>query len=387
MEILRGMGEAVTVETRQRTVAIVHLDRLKRNVDNIRRRLKPGVEFMAVVKGDAYGHGIAGVCPTLRRCGVTHYAAAIWEEGAALRHEGVEEPILLLGDTWDEQLSRLLEYDLTPTIFCVETAEKLNALALQAGRVCPVHIKLETGMNRIGFPADGSALDDIAYIAGLPALRITGIFTHFARADEPDCGVTERQLALLLDTVEALKKRGIHIPMVHACNSPGILLWPQAQLDAVRGGDVLFGLCPVEPDIWPQQGLEEVMTWQTYVVMVKAVPAGRQVGYGGTFTTTRETLLATLPVGFADGYSRHLSNRGSVFIRGQEAPIRGRVCMDQMMVDVTGIPGVQRGDPVELLGEHMPIWRMAQLMDSNVDEVACGISKRVPRLYTGEEDL
>lgn len=372
------------MELRQRTAAVVHLDRLAANVENIRKRLRPGVEMMAVLKGDGYGHGIAGIYPTLRRCGVERYAVAVWEEGAALRQAGAEEPILLLGDTWDDQLPELIKWKLIPSIFQTETAQKLNDLARAAGVVQPIHIKIDTGMSRIGFPADERALEPIGQIAAMENLRIEGAFTHYAQADDND-EFTAAQFGRFMDTVEALRARGVEIPFLHTANSPAILLRPELQLDAVRAGDVLYGLCPIEAEAWEQEGLVDVMTWHSYVVMVKTIPAGTQVGYGGSFTAPRDMRIATIPVGFADGYSRGLSNRGAVIIRGQEAPIVGRVCMDQFMVDVTEIPDVTRGDGVTLLGGSMSILRMAELLDKNVDEIVCGVSKRVPKLYAEGE--
>ena len=365
-----------------RTAAIVHLDALRHNIENIRARLRPEVELMAVLKGDAYGHGIAGVMPTLLDLGIERFACAVWEEGAAIRAAGAAtQPILLLGDTRDELLGKVIEHRLTPTIFSLAAAKKLSALAQEAKVVQPLHIKIDTGMHRIGFPAEESSVAEIAAIAALPNLEITGIFTHFARADELDCDVTEVAYHRFLALVDRLKAVGVHIPLVHVANSPSILLRPEVQLQAVRAGDVLYGLCPVDEDIWPQMDLKEVMTWETYVAMVKTVPAGSPIGYGGTHVTARETVVATIPIGFADGYDRHLSNRGAVIIRGQEAPIIGRVCMDQFMVDVTDIPDVTRGDTVTLLGGDMTILRMANLLDQNVDEVVCRISKRVPKIY------
>ncbi len=366
-----------------RTAAVIHLDRLAANVENIKKRLGPGVALIAVVKGDAYGHGIAGIYPTLRRCGTAGYAVAYWEEGAALREAGAEEPVYLLAPIRDEELPRLLEHRLIPALYDADTAERLNALAAAAGTAAPVQIKLDTGMHRIGFPAEESSLEPICRIAAMDHLRVVGAFTHFARADELDCPMTEKQTERFRWMLAALKERGVAIPAVHVANSPSILLRPGVQMDAVRAGDVLYGLCPVEEDIWPEQGLKEVMTWESYVAMVKTVPAGEPVGYGGTFVTERETVLATVPVGFVDGYSRRLSNRGRVRIRGKMAPVVGRVCMDQFMADVTDIPGVVRGDRVELLGEGMTILQMADLLDANVDEIVCGVSKRVPRVYTG----
>lgn len=369
--------------TKHRTVAVVHLDALAANVENIKRRLGPGVVLTAVLKGDAYGHGIAGVYPTLRDCGVKSYAVAYWQEGAALRAAGARtESIHLLAPIRDEELPRAIEYRLEPSIFCLEQAEKLDALADEAGVTVPVQIKVDTGMHRIGFPADEAGVADIRRVAALEHIRLAGLFTHFARADELDCPLTETQMARFKAVKEALAAAGVEIPAAHVSNSPSILLRPETQLDAVRAGDALFGLCPVEESLWPEQGLREVLTWESYVAMVKTVPAGESVGYGGTFVTERDTVVATVPVGFADGYSRRLSNRGRVMIRGREAPVVGRICMDQFMADVTDIPGVARGDRVELLnGKELSILRMADALDANVDEIVCGISARVPRVY------
>lgn len=374
------------MKTLQRTAAIVHLDRLQANVKAIQARLQPQVEMMAVLKGDGYGHGLEGLVPTLQRCGVHRFAVAVWEEGAALRNAGVtNEPILVLGDTWDDQLEQLILHRLTATIFAEETARKLNALAAKHGVVQPVHIKFDTGMHRIGFATDDAALEAIARIAALPHLAIAGAFTHFARADELDCSVTEQQYQRFTGAIDALRRRGVEIPFLHVANSASILLRPDVHLQGARAGDILYGLCPIDETLWPEMGLQEILTWQTYVALVKTVPSGSQIGYGGTHVTKRDTVIATLPVGFADGYDRRLSNLGYVMIGGQKAPILGRVCMDQMMVDVTDIPGVQRGDEVTLLGEGISIAKMADLLGINVDEILCHITKRVPRVYTGGE--
>lgn len=374
---------------KQRTMAVIHLDRLEANVRNIQRRLGPGTALTAVVKADAYGHGIAGVYPTLRRCGIAGYAVAFWEEGAVLRQAGAEEEsILLLAPVRDEELPEVLRYRLTPSLFCLEQARQLNALAASAGVTAPVQIKIDTGMCRIGFPADERGIESVQRIAGMEHLRIQGIFTHFSRADEPDCPQTDRQTQRFRQVLQALQMSGTKVGCVHAANSACVLLRPELQMDAVRCGDVLYGLRTVEEDIWQRQDLREVLTWESYVAMVKTVPAGEEVSYGGTYTTRRDTVIATVPVGFTDGYSRKLSNRGQVKIRGQLAPVLGRVCMDQFMVDVTEIPHVRRGERVELLnGADLSIARMADLAGVGVDEIVCGITKRVPRVYTEQETV
>lgn len=365
----------------QRTEAVINLRALEHNVRNIRERIGSGVEIMAVLKGDGYGHGEKGIYPTLKSCGIERYAVAVWEEGASLREAGCTEPILLLGDTCDGQLENLIKYNLTPAIFSLDTAEKLNTLAKWGGVTQPVHIKIDTGMSRIGFPADDTAVEAIRRISEMSHLRVTGAFTHFSRADEPDGKSAKAQFEAYIRMIERLEDAGIHIPLRHVANSPAILLRPETRLDAVRAGDILFGLCPVDEELWERQDFMQVMSWYTYVVMVKEVPAGTEVGYGGTFVAKRPTKIATIPVGFADGYSRSLSNRGKVRINGQEAPIIGRVCMDQFMVDVTDIGEVRRGDTVSLLDDKLSVLWMADLLGCNVDEIVCGISKRVPRIY------
>lgn len=365
----------------QRTQAVIRLDALGHNIDNIRRRLHPGCRIMAVLKGDGYGHGLAGIYPTLKKCGIHDYAVAIWEEGVMLRNAGCTDPILVLGDTCDYDLQQLLEHRLTPTVSRVETAEKLNALAKQAGVRHGIHLKLDTGMSRIGFSADVTSLPEIQKIAAMENLQITGAFTHFSRADEPDGVSTMEQLSKYLTMVEQLEKAGIPIPTKHTANSPAIILHPETQLDMVRAGDILFGLCPVDDDLWEKEDIQQVLHWYTIVAHVKQVSAGTQVGYGGTYVTERPTRIATIPVGFADGYSRRLSNLGTVTIHGQQAPIIGRICMDQFMVDVTDIENVQRGDTVALLDDENNILKTANRIGANVDEIVCSISKRVPRVY------
>ena len=365
----------------QRTEAVVSLSALEHNVRRIREIIGDGVEIMAVLKGDGYGHGEKGIYSTLKKCGIERYAVAVWEEGASLREAGCTEPILLLGDTCDGQLENIIKYSLTPAIFSYDTAQKLDMLARWSGITCPVHIKIDTGMSRIGFADDERSIELIQRINALENIEITGAFTNFARADEPDGASAKAQFERYIRMLERLEDAGVKIPCKHVANSPAILLRPETRLDAVRAGDILFGLCPIDEDDWAAADFRQVMHWYTYVVMVKEVPAGTEVGYGGTFVTERPTKIATIPVGFADGYSRALSNKGRVRINGEEAPIIGRVCMDQFMVDVTDIGEVRRGDTVSLLDDELSVLWMADLLDKNVDEIVCGISKRVPRIY------
>ncbi|MCR4609351.1 MAG: alanine racemase [Eubacterium sp.] len=365
----------------QRTEAVVNLSAIEHNIRRIREIIGDKVEIMAVLKGDGYGHGEKGIYPTLKKCGIEQYAVAVWEEGASLREAGCTEPILLLGDTYDGQLENIIKYNLTPAIFSYDTAQKLSMLAKWSGVTCPIHLKFDTGMSRIGFSTDERSVELIKKISKLENLRITGAFTHFACADEPDEKKARIQFDKFLHMLDLLSKEGINIPCRHTANSPAILLFPDAHLDMVRAGDILFGLCPIDEDAWNNMNFRQVMSWHTYVVMVKEVPEGTEVGYGGTFVTKRPTKIATVPVGFADGYSRALSNKGMVKINGKKAPIIGRICMDQFMVDVTDIDEVKRGDTVVLLDDELSVLWMADLLDKNVDEIVCDISKRVPRIY------
>ncbi len=370
----------------QRTEAVIRLDALAHNVSEVRKRIRPGCEVMAVLKGDGYGHGIIGIYDTLEQSGVDCYAVAIWEEGALLRQLGCKKPILILGDTCNSCMHKLIAYELSQTVFSVEQAELLNAAAQKANTQLSVHLKIDTGMSRLGFPVQEWAVEDILRISGFSNLRIDGAFTHFSKADEEDGVSAKAQHQQYMTMLQWLEYRGVTVPKKHISNSPAIILRPEANLDAVRAGDILFALCPVEEELWNKQNFCQVLHWYTQVAMVKQVPAGTEVGYGGTFVTQKTTTVATIPVGFADGYSRRLSNKGFVKIHGKLAPIIGRVCMDQFMVDVTEITGVCRGDTVTLLDDELSILWMADLIGANVDEIVCGISKRVPRVYESAEE-
>lgn len=373
-------------ELKQRTEAVICLDALAHNVSEVRKRIRSGCEVMAVLKGDAYGHGISGIYSTLEKSGVERYAVAIWEEGVLLRRLGCSKPILILGDTCNSCMDKLVEYDLTQTVFSADQAELLNAAAQKAKKTLSVHLKIDTGMSRLGFPVENCAVEHIQYVSRLSNLRIDGVYTHFSKADEEDGVSATNQLHDYLTMVNWLQECGISAPLRHVSNSPAIILRPEANLDAVRAGDVLFALCPVDEELWNKLNFRQVLYWYTQVAMVKQVPIGTEVGYGGTFITKRPTTIATIPVGFADGYSRRLSNKGFVKIRGKRAPIIGRVCMDQFMVDVTEIADVCRGDTVTLLDDELSILWMADLIEANVDEIVCGISKRVPRVYESAEE-
>ena len=367
-----------------RTAAIVHLGRLKRNTERVLKILSPGTELMATVKGDAYGHGMEECIKLFESMGIRSYACANAEEALQIRSLGVKDKeILILGDNLEKYYPALIENSITQTVFSLEIAKELNKKALELGKVLPVNIKIDTGMSRIGFPAGKACLSDIIEISKMKGLKITGAFTHFMCADDLESDLTEIQFKRFTDTISMLRENGVDIPMIHAANSPTTLLRPDMHLDRVRVGDAIFGLAPIADEDWIASGFEDVMTWESYVSFVKTVPAGTFVGYGATYQTNKETTIATIPVGFYDGYSRALANKGSVYINGREAPVIGKVCMNQFMVDVSGLD-VKRGDNVTLLGEGMSILRMANLLDKNVDEIVCGISKDVPKIYVND---
>lgn len=372
----------------QRTEAVIRLDALAHNIRQVRKLIRPDCRLMAVLKGDAYGHGITGIYDTLEQNGVDCYAVAVWEEGIQLRQLGCQKPILILGDTCDACMENVVQYGLSQTVFSLEQARRLNEIAEKMGKSQPVHIKLDTGMSRLGFKIDKSSIEVICKIAKMPHLFIEGVFTHFSKADEIDGVSVSAQFEKYNTMIQWLVEAGIKVPLRHISNSPAIILHPETNLDAVRAGDILFALCPVDEQIWNAQGFKQVLHWYTQVAMVKQVPAGTEVGYGGTFVTNHPTTtIATIPVGFADGYSRRLSNIGYVKIRQKIAPIIGRVCMDQFMVDVSGIDDVSRGDTVTLLDDELSILKMADLIGANVDEIVCGIGKRVPRVYESVEEI
>lgn len=370
------------MKNEMRTAALIHLDRLESNINILKDMIGSGPKFIAVLKGDAYGHGIEGVYPTFKKCGIEDFAVAYWEEGQALRNAGAkEETIMLLGDVPDSQLNEVLKYDLIPSIYRVEKAHKLNQLAKEAGRILPIQIKIDTGLARIGFHWGEAAAKAIDEISKMENLKIYGLFTHFARADEEEPEFTDLQMKRFEDTLDLV--RGL-IPddvIIHTAGSPAVMLYPYTFLDGVRVGDLLYGLCPVEEELYEKTNFQDVLTWETYVSMIKDVPQGEPVGYGTSYTAERDMKVATIPVGYVDGFDRRLSNGGHVIIKGQTAPICGTVCMDQCMVDVTHIPQVEYGEKVVLIGHGMSILERSKEMNCTVDEVVCGIGKRVPRVY------
>lgn len=359
----------------------IDLDVIQRNFSAVRQ--KAGVPVMAVIKADAYGHGAIQVARLLQdQC--AFFGVSSMLEALELRQAGLETPILILGHTPSSAFPVAVRQGIRPAIFHYEDALALSRAAREAGVTAPFHFAVDTGMSRIGFQADAAAAELCAKIAALPGLKAEGLFSHFATADCEDLTRSREQARRFDAFDQMLKQRGVQIPIRHLDNSAGLMNFP-SHYDMVRSGIVTYGMYPsaeVSRSLLP---LEPALQWLSRVTHVKTLEPGREISYGGTFVTARKTVVATVPVGYADGYRRSLSGRFYVLIRGKKAPILGRICMDQMMVDVTDIPGVQVEDKVVLVGkyaeEEITMEEISAAADSFNYEFVCGISRRVPRIY------
>ena len=363
----------------------IDLSAIRRNVGVMRERLGNKTKFMAVVKADAYGHGAVAVARAALKAGADMLAVAIVEEGVELRAAGITCPILVLGGIEASAADAVVKADLTQVVFNEEIIRALRMSGLKFGRTAKVHLKLETGMNRIGVQTKERVQELVRLIDSMPWIELTGCFTHMATADCEDGEEgTLAQIARFEALCEAIRE--VHPAPItrHAGNTACIFRYPQAHFDMVRGGIALYGYPPV-PEA---TGLRPAMRWVTHAVMVKELHAGDRVGYGGTFTAKEHTRVMTLPVGYADGYRRGMSEKGCVLVRGQRAKILGRVCMDQIMVDVTDIPDAQAGDEAVLLGaqggDMIDAEEMASWLGTISYEVLCSPSRRVPRVYVNE---
>lgn len=366
--------------------AEINLAAIARNIQQIRSLLQPGTRIMGVVKANAYGHGAVPVSRVLLQNGASMLAVARAGEAVLLRQAGITVPILVLGYTPGEMFNELLEYGLTQTVFSLDYARLLDEAAARAGKKLTVHIKVDTGMGRLGFwHAREDALRDVLAIARLPHLEVEGIYTHFAAADSADKTYTEQQIQAFQEFLHRLRKQGLQVALRHCANSAGIIDHPEAHLDMVRPGIIIYGLYPSVEVKRDRLRLEPAMTFKTRIAQVKEVEAGFSVSYGCTYTTSGNTIIATLPVGYADGYSRLLSSRGQVLVRGRRAGIIGRVCMDQCMIDVGHLPGVQPGEEVVLFGRQgqawLPVEEWAGWIGTINYEAVCMVSARVPRVY------
>jgi alanine racemase len=370
----------------ERVRADISLDAILANMESMKRNLKEGVQITAVLKTNAYGHGAVEIAKVLEPLDyVWGYAVAAFEEAVELREAGLRKPILLLGYVFPYCYQELAKMNIRPAVFREDMLEQLSAAAKAAGKKIKIHIAVDTGMSRIGIFPDETGLDFVKKALETEGLQVEGMFTHFARADEADRSFTEEQLEKFVWLTEAVKERlGYDIPIRHCSNSAGIIEYPHANMTMVRAGITLYGLWPsdeVRKDIVP---LEPVMSLRSHIIYIKEISAGTPVSYGGTWAPDHTVRLATVPVGYGDGWPRSLSNKGYVLIRGQKAPIRGRVCMDQFMVEVTDIPDAAEGDEVTLIGRdgdaYISMEEVGDLSGRFNYELACDINTRVPRL-------
>ncbi len=368
----------------RRTWAEIDLDALAHNYRQARKHTGPDVKYLGVVKADAYGHGALQVAKKLERLGTDYLAVSSLDEARELRHGGVRAPILILGHTPPEMVPQLIEYGITQAVSAKAKAEAYSAAAAACGGTLKVHIKVDTGMSRLGFLVrDGhfdGGVEAIAASCGLPHLEAEGIFTHFAVSDADDASseaYTRQQFAVFQKVIAALEARGRTFAIRHCANSGALARYPEMYLDMVRPGIALYGV----GDDAERLGLRPVMSLRSSISTIKVFDPDTDISYGRTFHTTEKTRVGVLPIGYADGFFRGLSNRMSVITTQGPAPVRGRICMDMCMVDLSDLPDVHVGDTVEIFGKDQPVDRLSEILNTIPYELTCAVSKRVPRLY------
>ena len=362
------------------------MDNLLHNFEEIRRNIKEDTKVVAVIKADGYGHGAVEIGKAIEGLDyIWGYATATAEEAFTLRNNGLKKPILILGYTFEEDFDKLILEDIRPAVFNYEVAKSLSEKAAKLNKTVNVHIKIDTGMSRIGFQVGESAASEIEKISKLSNLKIEGIFTHFSKADERDLSFARKQIENFKNMIAMCQEKGVEIPLHHCSNSAGIIELPDVNMNLVRAGIIIYGLWPSNEvkkdvlDLWP------VMEWKARIVHIKSLEAGRIISYGGTYESKDGDIIATVCLGYADGYPRGLSNKGYVLVRGQKAPIVGRICMDQFMINVKDIEGVLIGDEVTLVGfdgdECITMEELGDISGRFNYEFACDVGKRVPRVY------
>lgn len=360
-----------------RTWAEIDLSALTENVKNLKALTPDSCGYIGVVKANAYGHGAVPVAKELEQLGVDYLAVACIDEAIELRDNGIRGAILILGVTPVSRIDEIIQYDFTQSVSDLEMATELSNLAVVENKAISIHVKVDTGMSRLGFSVE--SVSEIKTTVSLPMLDCKGIFTHFANADcDPE--YTRFQLSGFELLLTQLKSVGVEIPICHCGASGAVLNYPESHMDAIRGGIAMYGHYP-DPMVEQACKLKPVMSLKTRVAMIRNMEAGAKVSYGGTRTLERPSRVAILPVGYADGYNRLLSDRYHVLIGGEKAPILGRICMDMCMVDVTDIAHIQVDDEVLLFGEALPIEELARVVGTISYEILCGITRRVPRVY------
>lgn len=393
-DLEKDIKQAGTVEpyARRPTWASIDLDALAGNFRAVRGRIGADVKVMAVIKADAYGHGAVGCARRLASEGADWFGVALPEEAVELRRAGIAQPILCLGGFWEGQAESCIRHDFVPVIYRLDMAETLDRAARAAGVVCDVHVKVDTGMGRLGVRYD-AATEFAAALGAFKNIRVDGLMTHFSVADDPDRSCfTDDQLKRYQTALEVFQAHGHRPTYSDMANSAATFAYPQTWGNMVRPGGVLYGLWrdTLQPASAPP-ALRPVMSLHTRITLLKRVHIGETLGYGCTFEASRETLVATLPVGYYDGYPRALSNRGRVILRGTYAPVIGRISMDFTLLDVTDLPGVAVGDRATLLGTDggltVPAEDIARTVGTVSYEITCGISARVPRIYASRKGV
>ena len=369
-----------------RAWAEIDLDAIACNVREIKGITGKRVEMMGAVKADAYGHGVLEVVKTLLDNGVTQLAVSMLDEAIQIRKMGIKVPILILGYTDPARAEEIVLNNVMQTVFSHDLAQALSAAAVKLGMNAKIHVKVDTGMTRVGFMPGYSAVKNIMEVGRLPGLILEGLFTHFASADEGERDYTMMQFERFMSVCSELGRVGIHIPVKHVCNSAGIIQYPEMHLDLVRPGVILYGLYPSQQVDCGKINLKPAMTLKANVILVKDVEQDVCISYGRTFRTSRLSKIATIPVGYADGYTRLLSNKGKMLVNGEFAPVVGRICMDQCMIDVTGLKQeVRVGDEVVIFGSQngacIRVDEVAADIGTIPYEVVCIIGKRIPRVY------
>lgn len=369
-----------------RVYAEIDLSNLLLNVKELTKNLTSNTKLLPVIKADAYGHGAVPIAKELEEMDSVHgYAVATVEEAMVLKRNQIKKPILLFSSLFKEQFDKIVENEFRATVFQYETAQLLSEIALKQNKTAYIHLKIDTGMSRIGFFPNASSLDEIEKISKLENLVIEGIFTHFSRSDETDKSWTYSQLDSFEQFIKQLEQRGITIPFHHSSNSAATIDLNGADHNLTRPGIALYGLWPSEEVEKQKVNIKPVLSLKSQIAFIKTIPAGTPVGYGASYVSSKEVLLATIPVGYGDGYPRSLSNKGMVLIHGLRANICGRICMDQFMVDVSHIPDVKIGDTVTIVGEdgadNIYVEELADLSGRFNYEFVCDLGKRIPRVF------
>ncbi|WP_291567909.1 MULTISPECIES: alanine racemase [unclassified Clostridium] len=365
--------------------AEVDLDKLAYNMREIKKIAK-SKNIVAVVKADGYGHGAVDIAPVLLQNGANGLAVAVISEAVELRRAGIEAPIMVLGFTPPNLIDNLLRYDIEQTVINYEFAKELSNMARKKNKIAKIHIAVDTGMGRIGFLPNDKSVDEIYKISQLSNIEIEGLFSHFSSADEGDKEYTKLQVERFNDFYNKLKNLNIKINNRHIGNSAAIIDLPETHFESVRPGIILYGYYPSNEVVKQKIKLKPVMSLKSNIIHIKTLPPGEHISYGRRFKTERESVIATLPVGYADGYTRLLFGKAKVIVNGKFAPVVGTICMDQCMIDVTNIAGVELGDEVILIGEDdhnnkFTADNVAELLGTINYEIVCAINKRVPRVY------